>query len=157
MTASHLCLNPWQEGLCAGAEADYYSRFQLTGLRQMKCVSFDALRTLHLPDVHYIKPEYLFHERERIEAEDWVLFPEYWQVNALVFGLKKRIFPSLSSYLIGHDKVEMTRAFQLVASGHTPWTVIEANEPQNAERVWDQMPLPFVAKIPKSSMGQKVF
>jgi len=131
--------------------------FQLTGSTQMKCVSFDAFRTLHLPDVHYIKPEHLFRERERVEAADWVLFPEYWQVNALVFGLNKKIFPSLSSYLIGHDKVKMTRAFQMVAAGNIPWTLIEPNDPQHAERVWDQMPLPFVAKIPKSSMGQGVF
>lgn len=123
----------------------------------MKCVSFDAFRTLHLPNTDYIKPEHLFRERARIETADWVLFPEYWQINALAYGLKKRIFPSLSAYHIGHDKVEMTRAFQLVVPGHTPWTLIEANAPENAERVWQQMPLPFVAKIPKSSMGQGVF
>lgn len=123
----------------------------------MKCVSFDAFRTLHLPDIHYIKPEQMFRERAEIEAADWVLFPEYWQVNALVFGLKKRIFPSLAAYLIGHDKVEMTRAFQMVAPGHVPWTLIEPNTADHAERVWQQMPLPFVAKIPKSSMGQGVF
>lgn len=123
----------------------------------MNCVSFDAFRTLHLPDVRYIKPEHMFRHRAEIEAADWVLFPQYWQVNALVFGLKKRIFPSLSAYLIGHDKVEMTRAFQTVVPGHIPWTLIEPNDPQNAERVWEQMVLPFVAKIPKSSMGQGVF
>ena len=123
----------------------------------MKWVSFDAFRTLHLPDVRYIKPEHMFRQRAEIEAADWVLFPEYWQINALVFGLKKRIFPSLAAYLIGHDKVQMTRAFQMVVPGHTPWTLIEPNDAQNAERVWDQMPLPFVAKIPKSSMGQGVF
>jgi len=123
----------------------------------MKWVSFDAFRTLHLPDVRYIKPEHMFRQRAEIEAADWVLFPEYWQINALVFGLKKRIFPSLAAYLIGHDKVQMTRAFQMVVPGHTPWTLIEPNDARNAERVWDQMPLPFVAKIPKSSMGQGVF
>lgn len=123
----------------------------------MKCVSFDAFRTLHLPGVSYIKPEHMFRERTNIEAADWVLFPEYWQVNALVFGLKKRIFPSLSSYLIGHDKVEMTRAFQMLVPGHVPWTLIEPNDEQSAQRVWDQMYPPFVAKIPKSSMGQGVF
>ena len=123
----------------------------------MNCVSFDAFRTLHLPDTLYIKPEQMFAQRAEIEAADWVLFPEYWQVNALVFGLKKKIFPSLSSYLIGHDKVEMTRAFSMVAPGHLPWTLIEPNTPDHARQVWDQMPLPFVAKIPKSSMGQGVF
>lgn len=123
----------------------------------MKCVSFDAFRTLHLPGVSYIKPEHMFAERARIEAADWVLFPEYWQINALVFGLKKRIFPSLSSYLIGHDKVQMTRAFQMLFPAHVPWTLIEPNDAQSAERVWHKMHTPFVAKIPKSSMGQGVF
>lgn len=123
----------------------------------MKCVSFDAFRTLHLPNIHYIKPDHLFRERQAVEEADWVLFPEYWQINALVFGLKKRIFPSLSSYLIGHDKVQMTRAFQLVIPEHIPWTLIESNDDQHARQVWDLMALPFVAKIPKSSMGQGVF
>jgi ribosomal protein S6--L-glutamate ligase len=33
-----------------------------------------------------------------------VLFPEYWQINPLVYALKKRIFPSVPTYHLGHDK-----------------------------------------------------
>ncbi len=120
-------------------------------------VSFDPLRTMNLPGVSVIKPEHFFKKIDRLRAADWILFPEYWQVNALVFGLKRRIFPSLASYLLGHDKVEMTRGFLSVAPAHVPETLILSVSPDNADAVWDQMTTPFVAKIPKSSMGSGVF
>ncbi|GGO78201.1 hypothetical protein GCM10011348_09550 [Marinobacterium nitratireducens] len=123
----------------------------------MKLVSFDAFRTLRLPETHYIKPELFFTHLADLREADWVLFPEYWQINPLVFGLKRRIFPSLASYLIGHNKIEMTRAFMAVAPEHVPWTLTAPNDPTSAERLWQQMALPFVAKIPKSSMGEGVF
>jgi ribosomal protein S6--L-glutamate ligase len=123
----------------------------------MKLVSFDALRTLKLPDVTYIKPELFSQQLPLIKSADWVLFPQHWQVNALVYGLQRRIFPSQASYLLGHDKIEMTRAFSAVAPEHVPETLIEANDQIGAERVWDHLPRPFVAKIPRSSMGEGVF
>ncbi|MBM6550273.1 hypothetical protein [Marinomonas ostreistagni] len=123
----------------------------------MKIISFDALRTLHLPNVHYIKPQNMYAHLDEIRAADWILFPEYWQLNALVHGLKKRIFPSLSSFMIGHDKIEMTRTFMAITPAHHPYTEICANTPYEADRIWDIMPTPFVAKIPLSSMGQGVF
>ena len=123
----------------------------------MNLISFDPLRTLSLPGVSTIKPEHFFKFADRIRSADWILFPEYWQVSALVFGLKRRIFPSLASYLLGHDKVEMTRGFLSVAPRHVPETQILAVSPENGERVWEQMTIPFVAKIPRSSMGSGVF
>ncbi len=123
----------------------------------MKIISFDALRTLHLPNVRYIKPESMYEHLDEIKQANWLLFPQYWQLNALIFGLKKRIFPSLASYLIGHDKIEMTRTFRTVAPEHHPYTVIAANTPYEADKIWDTMPTPFVAKIPRSSMGNGVF
>lgn len=123
----------------------------------MRLLSFDAFRTLGLPGLHYLKPEHLFTERAAVDAADWVLFPAYWQVGALVFGMGARIFPSLPSYLLGHDKVEMTRAFTAVAPAHVPFTLIEPNTPERAEVVWDAMSLPFVAKLPRSSMGEGVY
>lgn len=120
-------------------------------------ISFDPLRTYTLPGVSIVKPEHFFKAIDRIKVADWILFPEYWQVNALVFGLKRRIFPSLASYLLGHDKVEMTRGFLSVAPFHVPETLILSVSPENADIVWDQMTLPFVAKIPRSSMGSGVF
>jgi len=123
----------------------------------MKLVSFDALRTLKFPAHTYLKPELFLQHQEEIKAADFVLFPEYWQLSSLLFGLHARIFPSLASYLIGHNKIEMTRVFQTVAPQHHPHTLIEANTAESAQRVFAHMPLPFVAKNPKASMGNGVF
>jgi ribosomal protein S6--L-glutamate ligase len=123
----------------------------------MNLISFDPLRTMNLPGVTVVKADHFFKQIDRIRAADWVLFPDYWQVNALVFGLKRRIFPNLASYLLGHDKVEMTRGFLSVAPAHVPETMILAVSPDNADAVWDRMTTPFVAKFPKSSMGSGVF
>ena len=120
-------------------------------------ISFNVFRTLGLEGVTVLKPESYLQHQQALQEAPWVLFPEYWQVNALVFGLGCRIFPSLSSYLIGHDKIEMTRAFQAVAPRHTPWTLIAANTDTEAERLWDTMILPFVVKLPKASMGEGVW
>jgi len=123
----------------------------------MQCVSFNVFRTLGFPDTTVLKPEQFLQHKTLLQEADWVLFPEYWQLNALVHGLKCRVFPSVASYRIGHDKIEMTRAFQTVAPEHTPWTLIEANGPQERESIWDAMSHPFVAKLPKSSMGEGVW
>lgn len=123
----------------------------------MNLISFDPLRTMHLPGVSVIKPDHFFRHIDRIRLADWILFPEYWQVNVLVFGLKRRIFPSLAAFLLGHDKVEMTRGFLSIAPRHVPETLILSLTPENAALAWEAMSLPFVAKIPKSSMGHGVF
>lgn len=123
----------------------------------MRLVSFDMFRTLRFDNTSFIKPSHFFAHKAELQAADWVLFPEYWQVNALVYGLKCRIFPSHASYLIGHNKVEMTRAFQSVVPEHTPVTHIAPNTPTEAERLWALMDTPFVAKLPKASMGEGVW
>lgn len=123
----------------------------------MQLLSFDPYRTLGLPNLRYLKPDCMYAERDTIRAADWVLFPQYWQIGALAFGLGARIFPSLPSYLLGHDKVEMTRAFRMVAPAHVPLTLIEPNLPSRAEAVWDALHLPFVAKVVRSSMGEGVY
>lgn len=122
----------------------------------MRLITFNPYRTLSL-QADYIKPELMNQHIDQLIAADGVLYPEYWQVNPLLYGLKKRIFPSPASYYIGHDKVEMTRCFQCIAPEHVPYTLIEANTGSGADKVWDAMALPFVAKIPKSSMGDGVF
>lgn len=123
----------------------------------MNLITFDMLRTLNLPGIRYIKPEHMFVQQAEILAADCLLFAEYWQINALHFGFNKPIFPSLSSYLIGHNKIEMTRCFLSIAAAHVPFTLIEPNTTESADRVWHKMDLPFVAKLPKSSMGDGVF
>ncbi len=123
----------------------------------MQLVSFDVFRTLGFPETTILKPEHTLRHKELLREADWVLFPEYWQLNALIYGLNCRVFPSEASYRIGHDKVEMTRAFEMVAPAHIPLTLIEPNTPESAQQVWEQMALPFVAKLPKASMGQGVW
>jgi ribosomal protein S6--L-glutamate ligase len=123
----------------------------------MRVVSFDAFRSLGIAGVHYLKPEHFQKHLNLLRQADWLLFPQYWQVNALYYGVNPRIFPSIGAYHIGHDKVEQARVFGTVAPAHQPATTILANTPENAERIWQQMILPFVAKIPKSSEGRGVF
>jgi ribosomal protein S6--L-glutamate ligase len=123
----------------------------------MNLISFDALRTLHMPDITYIKPEHYLRHREQLQNADWLLFPQYWQVDPLVYGLHARIFPSIASYHLGHDKIAMTRAFELVCPAHIPLTFIEANSAEGSDRILDQLSFPFVAKTARSSEGRGVF
>ncbi len=123
----------------------------------MRLVSFDALRTLGMPGVRHIKPELMFREQALLQEADWLLFPEYWQVNTLIYGLKSRIFPSPASYHLGHNKIEQTRLFEMIAPAHVPLTLILANTPANQETILAQLDFPFVAKEPKNSMGRGVF
>jgi len=122
----------------------------------MRLITFDALRCLDIPDTRYIKPELMFRHKEELLEADWVLFPEYWQVNSLVYGLKKRIFPSLGSYHLGHDKIEMTRAFWALCPEHMPHTVILPATPAASEQVQSDFDYPFVAKEVRNSMGRGV-
>ena len=127
----------------------------------MQLVSFNLFRTLGIPDTTYIKPEDFDRCPQRyqalIEQADRVLFPEYWQLNALLFGMHARIFPSEASYRIGHDKIEMTRACKVVSPNHLPTTWIARNTPEEAARLWDELYPPFVAKLPKASQGEGVW
>ncbi|AZR74172.1 alpha-L-glutamate ligase [Anoxybacter fermentans] len=123
----------------------------------MRLVSFNPYRSIGVPGVRYIKPEMVFKHREEIAEADWILFPEYWQVNFLVYGLKKRIFPNINTYHLGHDKVEMTRAFWAVCPENTPYTQILASTDANIEQVLDEFTFPFVTKEVRNSMGRGVF
>ncbi len=122
----------------------------------MRLVSFDPLRTLDIPGVQTLKAEDWFRAKNEVRAADWVLFPEYWQVNPLTYGWKKRIFPGPASYHLGHDKVEMTRAFEAICPDHLPPTLILPNTERNADLVPAEWGFPFVAKEVRSSMGNGV-
>ena len=123
----------------------------------MQLVSFDIFRTLGLPNTTIFKTESFLKHSADLQRADWVLFPEYWQLNALVYGLGCRIFPSQASYLIGHNKTEMIRTFLACVPQYTPHTLIKVNDDSNRDQVWQVMDVPFVAKLPKSSMGQGVW
>ncbi|MBZ9559212.1 MULTISPECIES: hypothetical protein [unclassified Modicisalibacter] len=122
----------------------------------MKLITFDAFRTLGIPGVRYIKPERMYAHLDEIRQADWLLFPEYWQVNTLIYGLGKRIFPSAASYHLGHDKVEQTRAFQAVCPEHLPPTEIRGSSAASVEAIDRRFGYPLIAKRIKSSMGQGV-
>ncbi|WP_202080597.1 ATP-grasp domain-containing protein [Caldalkalibacillus salinus] len=123
----------------------------------MKYVTFNPLRTIGIPNTKYIKPELMFQEKEGIQEADWLLFPEYWQVNSLVYGLKKRIFPSIETFHLGHDKIEMTRVLNMIVPEHVPYTQILASTDANVRRVLDECPMPFMAKEVRNSQGKGVF
>lgn len=123
----------------------------------MRLISFNAFRSLGIPEVTYRKPEQMFRELATLRQAEWLLYPEYWQINTLLYGLKSRIFPSAASYHLGHDKIEQTRAFLSVAPAHVPHTLILPSTPSSMEQILDEMPLPLVAKRVRSSMGEGVF
>ncbi|MGM0592930.1 MAG: ATP-grasp domain-containing protein [Pseudomonadota bacterium] len=123
----------------------------------MRLISFNAFRTLDVPGVRYIKPESFLGSLDHVREAEWVLYPEYWQVNSLVYGLKRRIFPSIASYHLGHDKIEQTRAFMAVAPAHVPWTEILPATDASIDYVLEWFSFPFVAKVVRSSMGEGVY
>ncbi len=122
----------------------------------MRLVSFDLLRSTDIPTVTYLKPELLFRHRSLVSAADWVLFPPYWLANTLVYALGRRIFPSLSTYHLGHDKAHMTRAFQAFCPESVPETLILRPDAGGVERALDSFCLPVVVKDLRNSMGRGV-
>ncbi len=122
----------------------------------MRLISFEPLRTLEIPGVINVKPQDWLRRKDEIMAADALLFPEYWQVNALVYAWRRRIFPSIASYHLGHDKIEMTRAFEAVCPAHVPFTRILPSTPASLEQILDEFIFPCVAKLVRSSMGQGV-
>lgn len=123
----------------------------------MRLVSFDVFRAMDIPGVHHIKSEHYFRELNTVREADWVLFPEYWQVNSLIYVLNKRIFPSPASFHLGHNKIEQTRALLTVLPKHVPHTEILSSSETAMEQILDQFDFPFVAKVVRSSMGNGVF
>lgn len=122
----------------------------------MQLVSFDAFRSLHIPGVTVLKPERWLLHRELLRGADCVLFPEFWQLDALQYALGCRLFPSPATFRLGHDKVAMTRALEAAFPALTPFTLIRANTPAACEEILDVMTFPFVMKVPRESMGRGV-
>ena len=83
--------------------------------------------------------------------------PETWQVNALLYALKARIFPSPASYYLGYNKVEMTRALEALVPDHLPRTLILPATETAVAQAADELTFPLVLKEPRSSMGRGVF
>lgn len=123
----------------------------------VKLVTFNPYRTIGIPGVVYIKPENIFREIDTVRNADYILFPEYWQVNFLVYGLKKRIFPNINTFHLGHNKIEMTRALWATFPQNVPYTRIMGRSQIDIEAIEEEFGYPSVAKEVKNSMGQGVF
>lgn len=123
----------------------------------MRLVTFDPFRTLGCPGVHYLKPGRIMQDLALVDAADMVLFPDYADLSLIAFALGKPVFPSVSSYLLGYDKLEMTRAFQSRFPAHVPLTLILPNEPRYQRRILDGLDFPFVAKLARGARGEGVF
>lgn len=123
----------------------------------MKLITFNPFRTLGISNVTYIKPENMFNEIEKLKKADVLLFPEYWQVNTLVYGLKKKIFPSINTYHLGHNKIETTRVLQTTFPENIPYTRILNKDHIDIDEIELEFGYPLVAKEIKSSMGRGVF
>ncbi len=124
----------------------------------MLILTFDQFRTLDIPGVQPTSSKVFFQSLDFIKQADWILFPDYWQVNILVHVLQKRIFPNMATYHLGHDKVQMTRALMAVAPQHLPETHILSNSEENQYKVVSELfSFPFVAKDVKNSGGNGVF
>lgn len=123
----------------------------------MKLISFDVMRTCGISGISHVKPEHAHRHIQKILQADGLLFPPYWQVNALHYGMNKPVFPSISTYHIGHDKVEMTRVVQLIWPRCMPETFILDNSEASRAWVLGHFGFPFVAKAVKDSMGNGVW
>ena len=120
-------------------------------------ISFNPLRSVGIPSVKSIKPEKMFENIALMKQAQIILFPEYWQVNSLVYALKKRIFPSAATYHLGHDKIEMTRSLMAVRPHMLPQTLFVSAKSVRYDDVVKQFGVPFVCKEIRSSCGMGVF
>ena len=123
----------------------------------LNLITFDPFRTLDIPGVRYIKPERYLEHLPLIEQAHWLLFPQYWQLGTLLYGLGGRVFPSPASYYLGHTKVEQTRVLQALFPDYVPETLILASTAENRCRVPAALGYPFVAKAIKASQGHGVW
>jgi ribosomal protein S6--L-glutamate ligase len=110
------------------------------------------LRCLDIPGARYVKPELMFRHKDEIKEADWVLFPDYWQLNLLRYSLQKRILHSLGNYHLGHDKIEMTRALWVLCPEQLPHTVILRAMLSAKEEVLDIFNFLIIAKVVRKSM-----
>ncbi len=112
----------------------------------MRLVSFDLLRSTDIPTVTYLKPELLFRHRSLVSAADWVLFPPYWLANTLVYALGRRIFPSLSTYHLGHDVV--TAYWRIAPEG-----AFHNNVSKGARVLFEEIPPQAIALVERVAKG----
>ena len=124
--------------------------------KTIRCVSFDIFRSLGIPDTLHVKPESVFQRMPDLKTVDWILFPPYNLVNLMAYALRKQIFPSISTYHLGFDKIQLTRALMARFPEQAPQTLICSPDTTGREQILDQMVFPFVMKAPRNSQGRGV-
>ena len=122
-----------------------------------KIISFDIYRSLGMPNTCFVKPEAVFKNVSSLQDADWIVFPPYHLVNLMAYVFQKPVFPSINTYHLGFDKVQMTRAFMLQFAANTPHTLIYPAENYYIDVILDQMTFPFVVKEVRNSQGRGVF
>jgi ribosomal protein S6--L-glutamate ligase len=116
-------------------------------------------RLLGVPEVLTlgVKPNFLDYtpeERQNIYDAELILYPSlnYAQYFST---MGKKIFPSVETYLYAGQKMKQTTLFNMLSLPH-PRTKIFLK--RDFDRIEDEFPFPFIAKIPRaSSRGRGVF
>jgi ribosomal protein S6--L-glutamate ligase len=128
-----------------------------TAEKKLKLVSFDIFRSLGMPNTEYMKPEDIFQKTSILKNADYVLFPPHSLVNLVTCAFQKSIFPSVNTYHLGYDKIQMTHAFRVCFPEHTPRTLIYPRSDIYVDLILDQMAFPFVVKEVRNAQGKGIF
>lgn len=123
----------------------------------LRLITFDLFRSFGIPKVIAMKPEEVFSRRDEIVQADWILFSPYSLVNIMAYVFQKPVFPSISTYHLGFDKVQMTRAFLARFPEHTPHTEILPATPASIASILERFSFPFIAKEIRNARGQGTF
>ncbi len=126
-------------------------------LLQYQYISFNPHRSIGVPGARYIKPDQMYRFSREILDVKTVLFPEYWQINSLIYAFKKSIFPSPATYHLGYNKIEMTRALKAFKPECIPKTIIQSDHFSSYEALADELGHPFVCKEIRNSSGLGVY
>ena len=102
------------------------------------------------PNFHDYTPE----ERQKIFDAECILYPSLNYAQYFT-TMGKKIFPSVETYLYAGQKMKQTTLFNMLSMPHPRTTIYLKRE---FERIENEFPFPFIAKIPRaSSRGRGVF
>jgi ribosomal protein S6--L-glutamate ligase len=108
--------------------------------------------TLILPRPNF--SDYSPEEKDLIRTAEKIYYPTPLYVDVFL-TLGKKIFPSRETYVYSGDKIKQTVLFQLLGIPHPQTRFFFGRQ---KDRILDEFPLPFIAKIPRgSSMGEGVY
>jgi ribosomal protein S6--L-glutamate ligase len=104
-----------------------------------------------------VRPNFLDYtpeERQKIHDAEFILYPSLNYAQYFT-TIGKKIFPSIETYLYAGQKMKQTTLFNMLSIPH-PKTIIYLQ--REFDRIENDFPLPFIAKIPRaSSRGRGVY